>query len=162
MQGKQPVIQELNKLLTGELTAADQYFLHSRVYENWGLSRLYERAEHERVEELEHASRLIHRILFLEGVPDVASRAPIKTGPTVPDMLRADLDYELQVVQNLKAAIAVTEREQDYDTREILVDLLKDTEEDHTYWLEQQLGLIAKIGLANYLQSAIGSSLGSP
>ncbi|MDR3436732.1 bacterioferritin [Telmatospirillum sp.] len=161
MQGVTAVISELNKLLTGELTAADQYFLHSRMYENWGLAKLYHRAEHERVEELEHASLLIHRILFLEGLPDVAARSALNPGNTVPEMLRADLAYEMQVIANLKAAIAVSEKEQDYETRRLLVKLLEDTEEDHTYWLEQQLGLIDKIGLANYLQSAVGPDLGA-
>lgn len=154
MQGKKSVIQELNALLTGELTAADQYFIHSRMYENWGFSRLYERAEHERVEELDHAATLIHRILFLEGTPDVASRLPLTIGSTVPDMLAADLAYENQVIAALKKAIRLCESEEDFETRRILVKLLEDTEEDHTYWLEQQLGLITKIGLQNYLQSA--------
>lgn len=157
MQGKKSVIQELNRLLTGELTAADQYFIHSRMYENWGFDRLYERAEHERVEELEHAAMLIRRILFLEGIPDVASRQPLKIGATVPDMLKADLDYEYGVVAALKKAIPLCESEEDFETRRILVKLLEDTEEDHTYWLEQQLGLIDRIGLQNYLQSAAGS-----
>jgi len=157
MQGKTSVIAALNHLLTGELTAADQYFLHSRMYENWGLVKLFERAEHERVEELEHAALLVHRILFLEGVPDLASRAAWSAGTTVPDLLRADLDYEYKVIAELKAAIALCEQEQDFESRRILAKLLEDTEEDHTYWLEQQLGLIDKIGLPNYLQSAIGS-----
>jgi len=156
MQGKISVIQELNKLLTGELTAADQYFIHAHMYENWGLDRLYQRAEHERVEELEHAAMLIHRILFLEGAPDVASRGPLAIGATVPDMLKADLAYENDVIAALKDAIVLCESEQDFETRRILAKLLEDTEEDHTYWLEQQLGLIDKIGLANYLQSAVG------
>jgi bacterioferritin len=156
MLGRKTVIDELNRLLTGELTAADQYFIHSRMYENWGFSALYERVEHERVEELEHASKLIRRILFLEGVPDVASRAPLKIGATVPDMMKNDLAYELDVVAALRKAIALAETEQDYDTRRILVELLVDTEEDHTFWLEQQLGLIDKLGLPNYLQSAVG------
>lgn len=154
MQGKKSVIHELNKLLTGELTAADQYFIHSRMYENWGFTRLYRHAEHERVEELEHAAMLIHRILFLEGLPDVASRSPLAIGASVPEMLKADLAYEIQVIAALKKAIALCETEQDFETRRILAKLLEDTEEDHTYWLEQQLGLIDKIGLANYLQSA--------
>ena len=155
MRGSKTVIDTLNKLLTGELTAADQYFIHSRMYENWGLSTLYERLEHEREEELEHASKLIRRILFLEGVPDVASRAPLNIGGTVPDMMKNDLAYELAVVAALRKAIVLAETEQDFDTRRILVELLVDTE-DHTFWLEQQLGLIDKVGLPNYLQSAIG------
>lgn len=156
MKGKANVVGELNRLLTGELSAADQYFIHSRMYENWGFRELYQRIEHERVEELEHASHLIRRILFLEGVPDVASRAPLKIGATVPEMLKNDLDYEIAVVGALRKAIALCETEQDYETRRILGDLLENTEQDHAYWLEIQLGLIAKIGLENYLQTAAG------
>ena len=160
MKGNAKVIAELNKLLTGELTAADQYLIHSRMHENWGLTALYEKVEHERVEELEHADKLIRRILFLEGVPDVAARAPLAIGATVPEMLANDLAYELQVVAALKKAIVLCEQEQDFDSRRILVELLRDTEEYHAYWLEQHIGLIAKMGLENYLQSsaAIGKS----
>jgi bacterioferritin len=114
---------------------------------------LYKRIEHERIEELDHASKLIRRILFLEGMPDVSSREQIKVGTTVPQMLKSDLDYELAVVNALKKAIDLCETEQDYETRRILIELLEETEEDHTYWLEKQLGLIDKIGLENYLQS---------
>ncbi len=156
MKGDVSVIAWLNRLLTGELTAADQYFIHSRMYENWGFKRLYTRVEHERVEELDHAAKLIHRILFLEGIPDVASRSPLNVGKDVPSMLQNDLDYELSVVSELKQAIAHCEKAQDYETRNLLRELLKDTEEDHTYWLEQQIGLINRMGLNNYLQSAAG------
>lgn len=157
MKGTPSVIDRLNKLLTGELTAADQYFVHSRMYENWGFKKLYERLEHERVEELEHASRLIHRILFLEGTPDVASRAALAIGTDVPSMMKSDLAYELSVVAELKEAIAHCEQAQDYETRHLLRELLADTENDHTHWLEQQLFLINALGLANYQQSAAAS-----
>lgn len=153
MRGNKKVIKILNKLLTGELSAADQYFVHSRMYQDWGLESLYERVAHESEEELQHADKLIQRILFLEGTPDVASRDPLKVGEDVPGMLKNDLQLELEVVAALKDAIKATEKEQDYQTREILEALLKDTEEDHTYWLEKQLGLIDKIGLENYCQS---------
>jgi len=156
MQGNPKVIQELNTLLTGELTASDQYFVHSRMYENWGYRKLYERLEHEREEELSHAARLIHRILFLGGTPDVASRSGLKVGAAVPEMMKNDLDYELSVVAALRKAIALCEAERDFETRRILTELLKDTEEDHTHWLETQLRLIGQIGLQNYLQSAAG------
>ena len=156
MQGSPKVLQQLNALLTGELTAADQYFVHSRMYEDWGYHRLYDRIEHEREEELEHAARLIHRILFLGGTPDVASRNALKIGATVPDMLKNDLDYELSTVANLKKAIALCEGEQDFESRRILTELLQNTEEDHTYWLETQLRLVGQVGIQNYLQSAAG------
>lgn len=156
MQGSKKVIDELNHLLRGDLTASDQYFIHSRMYENWGFRKLYERLEHEREEELVHASRLIRRILFLGGVPNVASRDPLKIGLNVPEMLQNDLDFELGVVKDLRKAIVLCEGEQDFETRRILVELLNETEEDHAHWLEVQLSLISKIGLQNYLQSAAG------
>jgi bacterioferritin len=156
MQGNPKVLQELNSLLTGELTAADQYFVHSRMYENWGLQSLFNRIEHEREEELEHAARLIQRILFLNGTPNVAARDPLTIGANVPEMLKNDLAYEYSVVKNLKKAIAVCETEQDYETRRILVELLQNTEEDHTHWLEVQLRLIDQLGLQNYLQTMTG------
>ena len=153
MKGNKKVIDALNGLLTHEMSAADQYFIHSRMYEDWGMTELYERLKHEQEEELEHASRLVERILFLEGVPDVASRDALKIGKDVPSMLKNDLSYELMVGKELKKVIALCEKEQDYVSRQILIDLLKDTEDDHTYWLEKQLGLIDKMGLKNYIQS---------
>lgn len=156
MKGNTKIIDILNKLLTNEMSAADQYFIHSRMYEDWGFKKLHERISHEQEEELEHASALIERILFLEGTPDVASRDPLRVGKDVPEMLNNDLQVEYEVGQALKDAIAVCEQEKDYQTREILEVLLRDTEEDHTYWLEQQLSLINKIGVQNYLQSQMG------
>ncbi len=156
MKGDAGVIDHLNKLLAGELTAIDQYFLHSRMYEDMGLNELYERINHEMQEEQEHADALVKRILFLEGIPDLATREPLNIGEDVTGMLRADLALEYKVVADLKAIIAYCESVKDYQTREILEKLLADTEEDHTYWLEQQLGLIDRIGLQNYLQSKMG------
>lgn len=156
MRGNKKIIEILNTLLTGELSAADQYFVHSRMYQDWGFDKLYERISHESQEELQHADELIQRILFLEGQPDVASRDSLRIGSDVPSMLANDLLLELEVVSALKKAIKITEEEEDYQTREILQVSLKDTEEDHTYWLEKQLGLIEKIGLENYLQKQMG------
>lgn len=155
MKGNQPILKQLNDLLAGELTAMDQYFVHSRMYQDWGLGKLHERIAHEMEDETGHASRLIERILFLEGIPDLTQRAPLKIGKDVPEMLKNDLALEYSVVKNLKDAIALCEKQQDYQTREILEQMLDDTEEDHAYWLEKQLGLIDKIGLQNYLQSQI-------
>jgi bacterioferritin len=155
MQGKQVVIDELNKLLAGELTAIDQYFIHSRMYEDWGYSKLFERISHESDDEKIHASWIIQRILFLEGTPEMTLREPLNIGKTVPEMLKSDLDLEYSVVKNLKAAIKLCEAEQDYQTREMLEKQLDDTEMDHAYWLEKQLRLIDQIGLQNYLQSQI-------
>jgi len=156
MKGNKNVIKHLNDLLAGELTAIDQYFIHSRMYEDWGYSKLFERIKHEHEEETEHATRLIQRILLLEGTPDLATRKPeITVGKDVPGMLKSDLKLEYLVVDHLRKVIAVCEKEKDFETREILEQLLTDTEEDHAYWLEQQLGLIERIGLKNYLQSQI-------
>lgn len=154
MKGNKKVLKALNGLLASELTAADQYFIHSRMYDDWGLGKLHERLSHEMQEELEHASRLIERILFLEGTPDLSNRAPLKVGKDVPAMLKNDLAMEMSVVKELRDVIALCETESDYQTRAILTSLLEDTEEDHTYWLEKQLGLIDKMGLHNYIQSA--------
>lgn len=153
MKGNKAIIDTLNALLAGELTAIDQYFVHSRMYEDWGLSKLYERIDHEMDDEKQHADALIKRILFLEGTPDLATRIPLNIGKDVPEMLASDLKLERQVITDLKNAIAQCETERDYQTREILEKMLADTEEDHTYWLEKQLGLIDKVGLQNYLQS---------
>ncbi|MFT6557574.1 bacterioferritin [Sneathiella sp.] len=158
MKGSKKVLDQLNELLKGELTAADQYFVHSEMYNDWGLGDLYERLHHEFEEELEHAKKLIERILFLEGVPQVGARDPLLIGTDVPSMLQNDLKSELSVVAALKKAIRICEEEQDYQSREILVSLLEDTEEDHTYWLEKQLGLIKKMGLENYIQSKASSN----
>lgn len=155
MKGDAKIIEQLNKLIAGELTAIDQYFVHSRMYENWGLKKLYERIEHERVEEVGHAAMLIQRVLFLEGAPNVAAREPLKVGRDVPGMLKNDLDLELSVIGALKGAIAACESAHDYQTREILEKMLEDTEEDHAHWLEQQLWLIEKTGLQNYLQTQL-------
>jgi len=153
MKGHPQVIEHLNALLAGELTAIDQYFIHSRMYQDWGLEKLYTQISHEMEEERQHADLLIKRILFLEGTPDLSKRDPLQVGDNVPDMLRFDLAYELKVIPHLRKVMAFCESVQDYETRDILLKLLKDTEEDHTWWLEKQLKLIDSIGLPNYLQS---------
>lgn len=155
MKGDGKVIDLLNVLLAGELTAMDQYFIHSRMYHDWGFNQLYERINHEMADETGHADQLIRRILFLEGTPNLSQRQPLNIGSNVPDMLKNDLQLEHQVIGALKQVIAYCESIGDYQTREILEAMLKDTEEDHTHWLEKQLGLIDKIGLQNYLQSQL-------
>jgi len=153
MKGDKEVIDILNQLLTGELSAMDQYFVHGLMYEDWGLNELHQRISHESDDEREHAKKLIQRILFLEGTPDVASREALNIGKNTQQMLKNDLNYEYYVAENLRKAISLCEKKKDYQTREILEVLLDDTESDHMYWLEKQLGLIDKIGLQNYLQS---------
>jgi len=153
MQGKQLVIDQLNKQLTLELTSMDQYLAHSKIYEDWGINKLHEKLSHEYEEELGHAKRLAERILFLEGHADTVSREQVNIGTNVKEMLANDLDAERIVAESLRKIIGICEQEQDYISRSILEDLLDDTEMDHIYWLEQHLGLIDKIGLQNYIQS---------
>lgn len=153
MKGNPKIIDLLNKLLAEELTAIDQYFAHSRMYEDWGFNKLYERIDHEMNDEKQHADHLVKRILLLEGVPVIGNRSALRIGRDVPEMLQNDLDLERSVISALRDAIAICEQERDYQTREILENLLAETEEDHAHWLEQQLGLINRVGLQNYLQS---------
>ncbi len=155
MQGKQSIIDALNLLLANELTAMDQYFIHSRMYLDWGLQKLYERIDHEVTDEKAHASAIIERILFLEGTPNMVTRDPIQVGHDVPTMLQNDLNVEYQVGALLKKTMALCEAEQDYVTRSMLQTLLDDTENDHAHWLEQQLRHIKLLGLPNYLQSQL-------
>ena len=152
MIGSPKVIDYLNFLLGGELAARDQYFIHSEMYAEWHYGRLYDRIHHEMADETLHAQSIIRRILMLSGTPKMTVNA-INIGATVPEMLQLDLELEYQVQQHLKDGIALCEAERDYVTREMLVEQLKDTEEDHAHWLEQQLRLIEMISLPNYLQS---------
>jgi bacterioferritin len=160
MKGDKKIIDILNDLLTGELTAVDQYLIHGEMYADMGLKELAEKTIHESDHERQHARALIQRILFLEGKPELSKRNPMKVGKTVPDMLKADLALEYEVAGDLKKAIAACEKAQDYVSRDMLGVQLEDTEVDHAYFLEKQLRLIELVGLANYLQSQMGS--GSP
>jgi len=155
MKGHPEVIDYLNFLLRGELAARDQYFLHSRRYEDLGLNALHARIQHEMEEETQHADAILKRILFLEGTPDMRPE-PLESGETVEEMLRKDLALEYQVRANLAKGIALCEQHGDYVSRQILVTQLADTEEDHTWWLEKQLRLIEMIGLENYQQRQMG------
>ena len=158
MHGDKPIIEILNSLLAGELTAVDQYLIHGEMYSDLGFTRLAEKALHESAHEREHARALIQRILFLEGTPNLARRDALKIGKSVPKMLEADLAVEYKVADDLKTAIAACEKAQDYVSRDMLAVQLEDTEMDHAYFLEKQLRQIELVGLANYLQSQIGSS----
>lgn len=158
MKGDKKIIDILNDLLTGELTAVDQYLIHGEMYADMGLNELAQKSIHESDHERQHARALIQRILFLEGKPDLSKRNPMKIGKAVPDMLKADLALEYEVAADLKKAIAACEKAQDFVSREIIVVQLDDTEMDHAYFLEKQLRLIDLVGLHNYLQSQMGSS----
>lgn len=155
MQGSEKVINGLNELLGYELAAMDQYFIHSQMYLDWGFNKLYERIDHEFDDERGHATKLIERMLFLGGTPDMQTRTGLKIGSDVPDMLESDLRVEYEVAAKLKEVIAICELEHDFVSRDMLVVLLDDTEVDHAHWLEQQLGLIKRLGLQNYLQSQL-------
>ena len=156
MKGQPEVVDYLNFLLRGELAARDQYFIHSRRYEDLGLHALYERINHEMEEETQHADALLRRILFLEGTPDMRPDA-FEPGTSVEEMLRKDLDLEYKVRDNLARGIELCEKHGDYVSRQVLVAQLADTEEDHTWWLEKQLRLITMVGLQNYQQARMGA-----
>lgn len=160
MKGHPEVVDYLKFLLRGELAARDQYFIHSRRYEDLGLHQLYARINHEMEEETQHADALLRRILFLEGDPDMRPDG-FEPGRTVEEMLRKDLDLEYLVRDHLAKGIALCEEHGDYVSRDVLVTQLADTEEDHTRWLEKQLRLIRMVGLENYQQSRMGDADGT-
>ncbi|MFY9179858.1 MAG: bacterioferritin [Venatoribacter sp.] len=155
MQGNTQVIEKLNELLAGELAGIDQYFIHSQMYQDWGFTKLFERISHEAEDEKGHAAKLIERILFLGGTPNMEKRTPLAVGKDVPSMLKNDLELEYQIIKNLRDVMAFCESVQDYQSRDMLQILLDDSENDHAHWLEQQLGLIDRLGLANYLQAQL-------
>jgi bacterioferritin len=155
MKGNQKVIDGLNSLLGYELAAMDQYFIHSQLYDDWGFTKLFERISHESEDEKGHATKLIERMIFLGGSPDMVTRTGLLIGNEVTEMLESDLRIEYDVAARLKEVMALCETEQDYVTRDMLLVLLDDTEMDHARWLEQQLGLIKRLGLPNYLQAQL-------
>jgi len=155
MKGDSTVIQHLNKVLKNELTAINQYFLHSRMLKDWGLHRLGDYEYGESIDEMKHADVLIERILFLEGLPNLQDLGRLRIGENVQELLEADLALELDAIPDLREGIEYCESVKDYVSREIFERILE-SEEEHVDFLETQLGLIEKTGLQNYIQSQIG------
>jgi bacterioferritin len=156
MQGDPQIIEALNRALTIELTAINQYFCQAKMWQNWGYLKLYSKQEQEAIEEMKHAEKLIERILFLEGIPEIARYDVIRVGATVKEQFENDLRLELNGVKTYNAAIELCTKLKDNGTRDLLDSILTDSEE-HVDWLETQLYLIEEVGLQNYLAEQMGS-----
>jgi bacterioferritin len=152
MKVNKGVVPQLNKILFNELTAINQYFLHARMWKNWGFEKLAKKEYEESVGEMKHADKLVERILVIEGLPNLQDLGKLKIGEDVPEGLKSDLALERKSREDCLAAIAACEEASDYVSRHILRHILDDTEE-HIDWLETQLELIEKVGVQNYLQS---------
>jgi bacterioferritin len=154
MKGQAKLIEALNEILTGELTAINQYFIHAKMCDNWGYDRLAHKVRDESISEMKHADDLIERILFLEGVPNMQRLDKVRVGETVSEQLKLDLKLEETAVPRFNKAIALAVELADNTTRELLATMLK-SEEEHVDWLESQLALIGQVGEQNYLAQQI-------
>ena len=156
MQGDTRVIEYLNKALSNELVAINQYFLHSRMYKDWGLKELADYEYHESIDEMKHADQLVERILFLEGLPNMQDLGKLMIGENTEEILACDLKLEMIAIPDLRDGIEYCESVRDYASRDLLSSIL-DSEEEHVDWLETQIALIAKVGIENYQQSKMGN-----
>ena len=156
MQGDKAIIRLLNAVLTNELTAINQYYLHARMYENWGFAKLGKITYEESIGEMKHADKLIKRILFLDGLPNLQDLGKLLIGESVQEALECDLKLEMQAHPDLRAAIAECEQLGDYVSRDLFESIL-DSEEEHIDWLETQLSLIKQLGIQNYSQSQVSN-----
>lgn len=154
MKGNAKVVEFLNQALANELTAINQYFLHARMFKNWGLTKLDEKEYHESIDEMKHADALVERILFLEGLPNLQDLGKLLIGEDTREILQCDLKLEMSALPLLRKAIAHCESVSDYVSRELFENILA-SEEEHVDWLETQIGLIEKVGLENYQQSML-------